>query len=83
MKSTIQRSKSIEVKLEDDRNNEFPIEITYDYSDYYGWDKWEVSVWGFDYKINGSYKPDISDKVLTDLVRDSIREEERCTVTFY
>jgi len=76
-----QKVKTIHSSVIDDNNQEFTLEITYDYTDYYGWDKWEISVWGYDYKING--KPSISDKDLAEVMRDIIRQEEKCTVTFY
>lgn len=76
-----QKCKTIESVIVDDELNAVPVEIDYDYTDYYGWDKWEVSIWGYDYKLKGEAK--CSPKELAYQVRDIIREEEKCTVTFY
>lgn len=73
------KTKTIESKVWDDNEKEFPIEITYDYYDCYGWDRWEVSVVGFTYSVNGTLN--MSDATLHELVKDIIREEE-CAVTF-
>jgi len=76
-----QKVKTITSSVIDDNDQSFPIEISYDYTDYYGWDKWEISVWGYDYKING--EASISPKDLSEVIRDIIKEEEKCVVTFY
>jgi hypothetical protein len=78
-----QKCKTIESKIIDDNDKEFKVEITYDYTDYYGWDKWEISVWGYDYTINGMDNMKIGARDLDEMVKDIIREEEGCTVTFY
>lgn len=73
--------KVIDTTVEDDDHKIFPMEITYEYSDYYGLG-WEISVWNLDYKING--KPRISAVDLNNWIKDSIRENEEPThVTFY
>lgn len=79
--TSIQNTKSINVEIMDDNEEIFPVEITYDYYDYPGWDKWEISVMGFDYKVNGT--PIMSAKDLCECIKDAIREEEDYTVTFY
>lgn len=73
--------KTIESVVMDDDEKEFPIEITYDYHDYFGWDKWEIAVTGFDYKVNSAIN--MSQKQLTEDVKNIIEQEERVTVTFY
>lgn len=76
-----QKTKTIESVIIDNDFKEFPIEITYDYTDYNTWQKWEVSVWSFDYKVNG--KVNMSQKQLVEDVKNIIEQEERVTVTFY
>lgn len=80
-KSYKPKCKSIESVIIDNDDKQFPVEITYDYSDYYGWNKWEVSVWGHDHKLNG--EASISPRDLDELIKDIIREEEGVHVTFY
>lgn len=76
-----QKTKTIESVIIDNDFKEFPIEITYDYTDYNTWQKWEVSVWGFDYKVNGTVN--MSQKQIVEDVKNIIEQEERVTVTFY
>lgn len=76
-----QKTKTIESEIMDNDENFFPIEITYDYTDYNSWQKWEVSVWSFDYKVNGTVN--MSQKQIVEDVKNIIEQEEKCFVEFY
>jgi hypothetical protein len=73
------KTKTINSVIIDDNFKECPIEVTYDYTPYYGLG-WEVSVWGYDYKAD---KMQIGEKDLSNEIKDIIRIEENCHVTFY
>lgn len=83
-KSKQYKCKVIDCVVEDDDHKVFPLEITYEYSPYYGLG-WEISVWSYDFnidfKINGT--PNIGVVDLSNWVKDCIREHENCHVTFY
>jgi len=76
------KTKTINSVIIDDEDQEFPIEISYDFTDYYGWDRWEIeiSVWGYDYKADNMQ---IGANDLSNEIKEIIRIEENCTVTFY
>lgn len=76
------KSKTIHGSLIDDEDNIFQVAIDLDYTDYYGWDKWEISVWGFDFKIiDGT--PVMSNRDLHETIKDIIVTDSDVHVTFY
>lgn len=79
-KTKTQKSKVIETTVEDDDHKVFDLEIIYDYTPYYGLG-WEISVWNYDYKTNGT--PNIGQVDLHNWIKDCIRENHNCHVTFY
>lgn len=78
LKTRTNKFSSFMGKVIDDNEQEHEIAIEYEYTHYW---MGGVSVWSFDYTPNAL--PNMSDRELCSQVKDLIRDDANCNVTFY